>query len=147
MNTTQIHRRRLLAGLAILGALPGAAALSGCATNPQTQTGADSASLLQRAGAFWTATQANDAPAAWPYEELSKKPGWTLQAYMQRGGIVYNEVQVTEVLSVDGGKALVEVKVVYSVPLVRMHNIEAVLRDEWVLLDGQWYHADRKGLL
>ena len=91
--------------------------------------------------------QENDVTTAWNHEELSKKPGWTLQAYAKREGIVYEDVQVQDVRSLEGDRAVVDVKVIYSVPVLRMTGQELVLRDEWVRLQGQWYHAERKGIL
>ena len=70
-----------------------------------------------------------------------------MQAYLKREGILYEAVQVQDVLSLDGDRAVVNVKVTYSVPLLRMNSQEAVLKDEWVRLDGVWYHADRKSIL
>lgn len=141
MKPQPLHRRRLLQALL----LPAAAALAGCATTASPE--ADRAALLQRARAFWQVVQANDGPAAWTYEELSKKPGWTLQAYLKREGITYNDAQVQDVVSLDGDKAVVAVKINYSIPLLRMNDQNVLLQDEWVRIDGQWYHADRRSIL
>lgn len=141
MKPQLLHRRRLLQALL----LPAAAALAGCATTASPE--ADRAALLQRARAFWQVVQANDGPAAWTYEELSKKPGWTLQAYLKREGITYNDAQVQDVVSLDGDKAVVAVKINYSIPLLRMNDQNVLLQDEWVRIDGQWYHADRRSIL
>lgn len=141
MKPQPLHRRRLLQSLL----LPAAAALAGCATTASPE--ADRAALLQRARAFWQVVQANDGPAAWTYEELSKKPGWTLQAYLKREGITYNDAQVQDVVSLDGDKAVVAVKINYSIPLLRMNDQNVLLQDEWVRIDGQWYHADRRSIL
>ncbi len=141
MKPQPLHRRRLLQSLL----LPAAAALAGCATTASPE--ADRAALLQRARGFWQVVQANDGPAAWTYEELSKKPGWTLQAYLKREGITYNDAQVQDVVSLDGDKAVVAVKINYSIPLLRMNDQNVLLQDEWVRIDGQWYHADRRSIL
>ncbi len=52
-----------------------------------------------------------------------------------------------EVRSLEGDRAVVDVKVTYSIPLIRMMDQEVVLKDEWVRVDGLWYHAERKGIL
>jgi len=70
-----------------------------------------------------------------------------LQAYAKREGVVYEDVQVQNVRSIEGDRAVVDVKIIYSVPVLRMTGQELVLRDEWVRLQGQWYHADRKSIL
>lgn len=122
-----------------------AATLNGCTGLTSLQN--ENEALLQRAKEFWKAVQANDLETAWKYEELSKKPAWTLQAYVQRGGVIYEAVQVLEVRSMEADRAQIDVKISYSLPLLRMNKKEVVLKDEWVRLDGHWYHADRKGLL
>lgn len=141
MRLPMFQRRRLLSYLAV----PAVAGLVGCASGPSPAS--DRQVLLQRATAFWKSVQDNDPVTSWNYEELSKKPGWTLQAYLKREGILYEAVQVQDVLSLDGDRAVVNVKVTYSVPLLRMNSQEVVLKDEWVRLDGVWYHAERKSIL
>ena len=145
MMLPMFQRRRALAQLAapVVAAL--AAGLVGCAS--VASPAQDREVLLQRAAAFWKTVQDNDPVASWGYEELSKKPGWTLQAYLKREGILYESAQVLEVRSLEGDRAVVDVKITYSVPLLRMNNQEVLLQDEWVRLDGLWYHADRKSLL
>lgn len=145
MKLPMFQRRRLLGYLAAPAVAVLAAGLVGCASGSSPASGRQA--LLQRATAFWKSVQDNDPVTSWNYEELSKKPGWTLQAYLKREGILYEAVQVQDVLSLDGDRAVVNVKVIYSVPLLRMNSQEVVLKDEWVRLDGVWYHADRKSIL
>lgn len=145
MKLPMFQRRRLLSYLAAPAVAVLAAGLVGCASGPSPTS--DREVVLQRAQEFWKSVQDNDAVTSWKYEELSKKPGWTLQAYLKREGILYEAVQVQDVLSLDGDRAVVNVKVTYSVPLLRMNSQEVVLKDEWVRLDGVWYHADRKSIL
>ncbi len=145
MKLPMFQRRRVLSYLAAPAIAVLAAGLVGCASGPSPAK--DREVLLQRAQEFWKSVQDNDAVTSWKYEELSKKPGWTLQAYLKREGILYEAVQVQDVLSLEGDRAVVNVKLTYSVPLLRMNSQEAVLKDEWVRLDGVWYHADRKSIL
>ncbi|MFN9727607.1 hypothetical protein [Acidovorax sp.] len=145
MKKNAFERRRVLGLLAAPVAVSLVAALSACASGPSPAR--DRAVLLQRAQEFWKSVQDNDPVTSWKYEELSKKPGWTLQAYLKREGIVYDAVEVQDVLSLEGDKALVNVKIKYSVPILRMNNQEVVLKDEWVRIEGVWYHADRKNIL
>lgn len=145
MKLLQIKRRRVLGCLALPVVTALAVGLVGCASTPSPAK--DREVLLQRATVFWKAMQENDISTAWALEELSKKPGWTLQAYAKREGIVYEKVEVQDVRSMEGDRAVIDVKVTYSVPVLRMTGQELVLRDEWVRLQDQWYHADRKSLL
>ena len=145
MKLPQFERRRVLGRLAVPVVTALALGLTGCASTPSPEK--EREVLLQRAKVFWKAMLENDVAVAWAHEELSKKPGWTLQAYAKREGIVYEDVQVQDVRSLEGDRAVVDVKVIYSVPVLRMTGQELVLRDEWVRLQGQWYHAERKGIL
>lgn len=142
------HRRRFLGQIAVCSvAAPLLVVATGCASVPSSPT-ADREALLLRARAFWKAMQENDGVTSWNYEELSQKPGWTLQSYLKRGGgVVYDEVKVLDVVSLNGDKATVDMQITYSLPQLRMNNQEALLRDEWVRLDGVWYHADRPSIL
>ena len=141
MTTSLLHRRRLLCRSVTVASLL-ALGLMGCASGP-SQSGKTQEVLLQRATAYWKAMKDNDRVTAWGYEELSKKTEWTLQAYIKRGGIVYDEVQVLSAGATEGDRAKVNVKMIYSVPAVRLNNIKIERQDEWVWIDGQWYHADR----
>lgn len=147
MTQPDVRRRTLMtrAATGVLAALA-AASLAGCATTAPGG-GASQEALLQRATEFWKANQANDGVTAWKYEELSLKPGWTLQGYLKRDGITYDDAKVVGVRSIEGAKAVVDVQIVYSVPLLRMRNKSVLLQDEWVLVEGVWYHADRKSIL
>lgn len=145
MKLPMFQRRRMISYLAVPAVAVLAAGLVGCASGPSPAS--DRKALLQRATAFWKSVQDNDPVTSWNYEELSKKPGWTLQAYLKREGILYQAVQVLEVRSLEGDKAVVDVKVKYSIPLLRMMDQEVVLKDEWVRVDGLWYHAERRGIL
>ncbi len=145
MKLPMFQRRRVLSYLAAPAIAVLAAGLVGCASGPSPAK--DREVLLQRAQEFWKSVQDNDPVTSWKYEELSKKPGWTLQAYLKREGILYQAVRVLEVRSLEGDRAVVDVKVTYSIPLIRMMDQEVVLKDEWVRVDGLWYHAERKGIL
>ena len=136
MKMIQLPRRSVLPAIVLctLG-------LAGCASTPDSSTSREE--LLQRAAAYWNAVKTNDMVAAWAYEEVSKKPGWTLQAYLKRGGIVYEEVQVLGVEEIEGNNAKLNLKMTYSVPVVRIKGMQVNRQDEWVRIEGQWYHAYR----
>ncbi|MGP1691083.1 MAG: hypothetical protein ACTS6O_01125 [Giesbergeria sp.] len=125
-----------------------ALAATGCATGTGSTSGASQsqgdsskAALLKRSQAYWDAVQKNDRVTAWSFEEVSKDPNWTLEAYLKRGGIVFDAVEVRDVKSIEGDKALVDVWVRYSIPLLRMKTREGIAPDEWRLIDGVWSHV------
>jgi hypothetical protein len=132
--------------LALL-ALPLATGLAACAAGPGAAPAAhgdEREQLLARARAYWAAVQANDGVTAWRYEDVSLDPRWTLQAYLKRGGIVYESVEVKGLRSIDGDQAVLDVDVRFSVPQVRLRGQAATLADRWRRVDGQWYHVLRR---
>jgi len=135
-------RRTVLAAAVLL--------LAGCAgipSAPEPGSDADRAQLLERARAYWAAIKANDRVTAWNYEEISLDPRWTLQAYLKRGGIVFDEIEVLEVERVEGDSAIVRVRQKYSLPQIRLKGQEALLEDPWKRIDGRWYHAEKRSVL
>lgn len=134
-----VRRRQALACL-LAPAL--AIFVSGCATPAaNTAPGDDRAVLLERARAYWAATKANDLVTAWPYEDVSLDPRWTLQAYLKRGGIQYDAVEVKGVRSLEGDTAVVDVEIRFSLPQMRLRNQVSVIADRWRRIDGRWYHV------
>ena len=136
-------RRRFvftLASPALITVLGGCAATGGGAT-PAAD---DQAQLLKRAQEYWELVKANDNVAAWPYEEISKDPRWTLQAYLKKGGIVFNAVEVRGVKSIDGDNAVLTVWMDYALPLLRIKSQQGEASDPWRRIDGVWYHVQRR---
>ncbi len=135
-------RRTVLAAAVLL--------LAGCAgipSAPAPGSDADRAQLLERARAYWAAIQANDRVTAWSYEEISLDPRWTLQAYLKRGGIVFDEVEVLAVERIEGDTAVVRVRQKYSLPQIHLKGKEATLDDQWKRIDGRWYHAEKRSVM
>jgi hypothetical protein len=120
--TTAMNRRTLVARAA---AVLSGVALAGCATTgPAVSLDADKTALKKRAEAYWALVRSNDKLAAWAYEAQSKDPAGSLEGYMKRGGITYEAVEVREVRSIEGDKAIVEVFMRYSAPLIRIKGQE-----------------------
>ncbi|MBD9395894.1 hypothetical protein [Acidovorax sp. ACV01] len=144
--TKPVTRRHLVVAVAVPLVL---AAFGGCAATGGTVVSAedDQASLLTRAKAYWALIQKNDRVSAWAYEELSKDPNATLEAYLKRGGIAFDGVEVRGVRSIDGDRAMVNVWMRYSLPLLRVKNQEAVAEDEWRRIDGAWHHVQRRSVM
>lgn len=139
----QFNRRQWAIRLAVPAMM---VALGGCA-NVAKSPEDDRVALEQRAKAYWNAIRVNDRVAAWAYEEASKDPSTTLEAYLKRGGIAYDAVEVREVQSIEGDKAIVDVWMRYSVPMLRLKGQESVAKDEWRRIDGVWHHVLRRSVM
>nr|WP_296020450.1 hypothetical protein [uncultured Acidovorax sp.] len=142
--TKSISRRNVGA---ILLASVAMGVLSGCAAVGKVSPEGDKEALKKRAQEYWALVKANDRVKAWNYEELSKDPNGSLEGYLKRGGITFDAVEVREVKSLEGDRATVEVFTRYSVPLVRLKNMETVSQDEWRRIDGAWYHVLRRSVM
>ncbi|MBV7428770.1 MULTISPECIES: hypothetical protein [unclassified Acidovorax] len=140
---TRRHLFTCVATSAALMVLAGCATTGGGAVSPED----DKAALLKRAHAYWALLRANDNLAAWPYEEVSKDPKATLEEYLKRGGIGYDAVEVRGVRSIEGDRALVNIWMRYSLPMLRIKSKEATAEDEWRRIDGVWHHVLRRSVM
>ncbi|MEW6727927.1 MAG: twin-arginine translocation signal domain-containing protein [Pseudomonadota bacterium] len=102
-------------------------------------------SLRERAQAFWDARKAGDDITAYRFEELSKRPDSNLQSYLKgRAAIEYRKVEIKSVRLKTPTEAEVILDMSYTIPAIGLNKpIEGEVKDPWVLIDGQWYHAFR----
>lgn len=142
--TKSISRRNVGA---ILLAPVAIGVLGGCAAVGKISPEGDKEALEKRAQEYWALVKVNDRVKAWNYEELSKDPNGSLEGYLKRGGITFDAIEVRAVRSLEGDRATVEVFMRYSLPLLRVKNMEAVTQDEWRRIDGAWYHVLRRSVM
>lgn len=136
-----IHRRYLLTAVLAPAAL---VVLAGCAAaGGKVSAHGDKEALRKRAQEYWALIRANDRVKAWSYEALSKDPNGSLEGYLKRGGITFDEVEVREVRSFENDRAVVDVFIRYALPLLRVKKIETITQDDWRLIDGVWHHVLR----
>ncbi len=144
--TKPVTRRHLvvtLAAPAVLAVLVGCTATGGTVVSAED----DQAALLTRAKAYWGLIQKNDRVGAWAYEELSRDPNATLEAYLKRGGVAFDALEVRGVRSIDGDRGVVSVWIRYSLPLLRVKKQELVTEDEWRRVGGAWHHVQRRSAM
>jgi hypothetical protein len=131
-----LARRSLLVWLLPVTWVP---ALPACSSAPRV---ADTqGALMERAGAYWAATVKNDLITAWPLEDASLDPRWTLQDYLKRGGINYEAAAVKGIKTLDADQAVLDVEIRFSLPQLRLRNQVSVIADRWRMQNGVWYHV------
>ena len=123
----------------------GVLVLNGCATSPAVQRDSSAEGLRQRAVLYWEARAAGDVIKAYGLESASVTGEQSLQAYAKRQGLIIRKAEVSGSPLVEGGAAKVPVSVEYVLPAVGMGGLpqQASFDDEWVLLDGIWFHKWR----
>ena len=61
--------------------------------------------------------------------------------------MAYEALEVRDVRSIEGDRAIVNVWMRYSVPILRIKRQEAVAEDEWRRIDGVWHHVLRRSVM
>jgi len=106
-------------------AVPGAATIAG-------------ESLEQRVQRYWTARSINDVHTVYSLESAARPGGWlTPDKYQQLGGLPVREIKVVET-KVEGDKATVTLQ--GQVAVGTLGWMPQTLTEEWVLIEGEWYH-------
>jgi hypothetical protein len=139
MKIPKFSRRAILG---LVSSFLSASALVGCAV-PVPLDGDDKGELRHRAQEYWGLVRANDKLGAWKFELASKDQSLTLEAYLKRGGIVYQALEVRDVRFLGADLAEVDVWMRYDLPLLRIKGQELVVQDQWRRLQGVWYHAPK----
>ncbi len=112
-------------------------ALQGCAT---LQPGPEQ--LQQRAEAYWKARLDGDLTNAFVYEELAGRKKQTLQQYVRANPPLYIKAKVigARIDSPEKGVAITETEM--RIPgLLSSKSLSRTIEDEWIRIDGEWYHA------
>lgn len=98
--------------------------------------------LEQRVQRYWAARSANDLPTVYGLESAAQPDGWlTPDQYQQISGLPIREVRIMET-KVESERA--SVKLAGKVEVGALGWMPQPLTDEWVLIDGEWYHQTRK---
>jgi len=99
------------------------------------------AALEQRVVKYWAARQANDFRTVYELESGSlPNGGLTPDKAMAVSGLRVKNVKI-ETITVDGDHA--KVRLNGNVLIGTMGWVPQTLEDNWVLIDGQWYHETR----
>ena len=99
-------------------------------------------SLEQRVQRYWTARVANDLHTVYSLESAALPGGWlTPDQYRRLGGLPVREVEVVET-KIESDQAQVKVK--GQVGVGSLGWMPQVLTQQWVLIDGEWYHQTAK---
>jgi hypothetical protein len=99
-----------------------------------------------RVDAFWQARKAGDLVTLFELEAVNVTGQLTLRQYMNKGGgLIYKDVKILGTKVENPDEAYAEVKVEVVVPGLK-GTISSQFKDQWVNLDGQWYHRGRAQL-
>jgi hypothetical protein len=106
----------------------------------------DTAVLETRAQAYWDARKVNDLFAAWEFEDHKALGTATLQQYVQKGAAMkFTKAQVTgSDCPGDSETCIVIVDVEYVIPALGRKPLSGQVKDEWGLIDGQWYRTPER---
>lgn len=116
--------------------------LQGCAS---MQT--NSETLQTRAQAYWKARVDGDLAAAFVYEELNARKNQTLQQYARGNPPVFLKAEVKGVELTEPEKGLVTLDIEMRIPnLFNSKPIANTWSDEWIVIEGGWYHKYKSAL-
>lgn len=123
--------------------------LGGCASSPEeADKVGDWKDLEGRAMARWEAIIAGDYEAAYDYLSPGYRSGVSRQSYSRRYGatpVQRNSVEYQETICQSETRCEVRLMVGYAVEnmLPGMDRVEskALVREDWILIQGAWFHA------
>ncbi len=97
--------------------------------------------LEQRVTQYWLARQSRDVRTLYDMESGSLPgKGLTPDKAMDLAGLRVKNVK-TEVLSVEGDRA--KIRVNGDVLVGTLGWVPQILEEQWILIDGQWYHETK----
>lgn len=95
-------------------------------------------SLEQRVQRYWTARSINDVHTVYGLESAARPGGGlTPDKHQQLGGLPVREIKVVET-RIDGDKATVTLQ--GQVAVGTLGWMPQTLTEDWVLIEGEWYH-------
>lgn len=98
--------------------------------------------LEERVQRYWTARSINDLHTLYSLESAARPGGWlTPDKYKQLGGLPVREIKVMET-KIEGDKAKVTLQ--GQVAVGTLGWMPQTLTEEWVLIEGEWYHQTRQ---
>lgn len=98
--------------------------------------------LEQRVQRYWLARSINDLPTIYNLESAAQPGGWlTPDQYPQISGLSVRDVRIVET-KVEGERALVKLE--GKVEVGTLGWMPQPLTEEWILMDGEWYHQTPK---
>lgn len=99
-------------------------------------------SLDQRVQRYWTARAANDLQTMYSLESAALPGGWLTPDQSGRlRGLPVRDVEILET-KIEGDKAAVKIQ--GRVAVGSLGWMPQTLYDQWVLVNGEWYHQTDK---
>ncbi|CDI02643.1 MAG: hypothetical protein WAU60_16465 [Candidatus Competibacter denitrificans] len=98
--------------------------------------------LEQRVQNYWTARTVNDWHTVYRLESAALPGGWlTPDQYKRLGGLPVRDVKILE-KKIEGESA--QVKIEGRVAVGSLGWMPQTLEEQWVLVNGEWYHQTVK---
>lgn len=98
--------------------------------------------LEQRVQRYWTARTTNDLQTVYSLESAALPGGWlTPDQYKRLGGLPVRDVKILE-KKIEGESA--QVKIEGRVAVGSLGWMPQNLEEQWVLVNGEWYHQTVK---
>lgn len=118
---------------------------NGCATKDAVKKVSHKEALRERVVAYWGFRSRGEYDKSYAFESPVYRKRITLVQYIKRSGnpmVKYRGFEVVKVDKIDEDHAEVRVKVngEYRVPGARPFVHDMFVNEQWVRLEGQWYH-------
>lgn len=122
--------------------------ISGCAKKEAIKSLQDEEVIKQRVMAYWNHRINREFEKMYPYEDPLFRKRISLVAYIRQYGnpaMSYTSFEIHDIKLKDGDNAEVMLKagVRLKVPGTRAFEHDTDLTEQWVMIDGEWYHVPK----
>ncbi|MEJ2697028.1 MAG: hypothetical protein P8013_10305 [Candidatus Sulfobium sp.] len=119
---------------------------SGCATKGAVKKVSDEEALRERVVAYWGFRSRGEYDRSYIFESPLYREKISLVNYIKRSGnpmVKYRDFEVVKIDKEDEDHAEVRVKVngEYKIPGAKPFVHDMFVNEQWVRLEGQWYHV------
>ncbi len=100
----------------------------------------DETVLREKVEKYWNSKLTGDLITCYQLEEPKFQKKVPISQYVKGGNIIYKEIKVDKI-KIEGENATATINFKYIIPALGSRVVFSdTLQDEWVKLDGKWYH-------